>query len=92
MRADVPSASAASSPAGTAASGTVAVAGLRKSYGTVRAVRVLSFTAQRGEIFAAVIVFDDTGEILPVGQVIPPHRPAHIWLPAAAWETRRSTT
>ena len=31
-----------------------------------------------------VIVFDDMGEILPDGRVLPPHRPAHIWLPAAA--------
>jgi len=30
-----------------------------------------------------VIVFDDTGEILPSGRVIPPHSPARI-RPAAA--------
>ena len=30
-----------------------------------------------------VIVFDDLGEILPGGQVIPPHRPAHARLPIA---------
>jgi hypothetical protein len=30
-----------------------------------------------------VIVFDDTGQILPGGQVIPPHRPARV-RPAAA--------
>jgi len=31
-----------------------------------------------------VIVFDDMGEILPGGRVIPPHRPARVRLPAAA--------
>jgi Family of unknown function (DUF5999) len=31
-----------------------------------------------------VIVFDDTGEILPDGRVIPPHHPTHHQLPAAA--------
>jgi Family of unknown function (DUF5999) len=31
-----------------------------------------------------VIVFDDLGEILPGGQVIPPHGPAHVQLAAAA--------
>jgi ABC-2 type transport system ATP-binding protein len=34
------------------ASGAVVVAGLRKSYGTVRAVRDVSFTVEDGEIFA----------------------------------------
>ena len=31
-----------------------------------------------------VIMFDDTGEILPGGQVIPPHCPARVRLPVAA--------
>ena len=31
-----------------------------------------------------VIVFDDMGEILPDGRVIPPHRPTHVRLAAAA--------
>lgn len=31
-----------------------------------------------------VIVFDDTGEILPDGRVVPPHLPAHVRLPYAA--------
>ena len=31
-----------------------------------------------------VIVFDDMGEILPGGQVIPPHGPAHVRLAVAA--------
>jgi hypothetical protein len=31
-----------------------------------------------------VIVFDDMGEILPGGLVIPPHCPARVRLPVAA--------
>ena len=31
-----------------------------------------------------VIVFDDTGELLPDGRAVPPRRPSHIPLPAAA--------
>jgi hypothetical protein len=31
-----------------------------------------------------VIVFDDMGEILPDGRVIPPHCSAHVLLPIAA--------
>ena len=31
-----------------------------------------------------VIVFDDMGEILPGGRVIPPRYPAHVRLPVAA--------
>jgi len=31
-----------------------------------------------------VIVFDDMGEILPGGRVIPPRGPAHVRLAAAA--------
>jgi uncharacterized protein DUF5999 len=31
-----------------------------------------------------IIVFDDTGEILPDGRAVPPHRPVHIPWPAAA--------
>ena len=31
-----------------------------------------------------VIVFDDMGEILPGGRVLPPHRSARVRLPAAA--------
>jgi len=31
-----------------------------------------------------VIVFDDLGEILPGGGVIPPYRPAHVRLAVAA--------
>ena len=31
-----------------------------------------------------VIVFDDLGEILPGGLVIPPHGPSYVRLPAAA--------
>ena len=31
-----------------------------------------------------LIVFDDLGEILPDGRMVPPHRPTHFRLPAAA--------
>jgi Family of unknown function (DUF5999) len=31
-----------------------------------------------------VIVFDDMGEILPDGRVVPPHPPARVRLPCAA--------
>jgi hypothetical protein len=31
-----------------------------------------------------VIVFDDMGEILPDGRVVPPHPPSHVRLPFAA--------
>jgi hypothetical protein len=31
-----------------------------------------------------VIVFDDTGLLLPDGQVVPPHRPTHDRVPVAA--------
>jgi hypothetical protein len=31
-----------------------------------------------------VIVFEDMGEIIPGGQVIPPHYPAHVRLAVAA--------
>jgi hypothetical protein len=31
-----------------------------------------------------VILFDDTGALLPDGRVVPPHRPAHDRLPVAA--------
>ncbi len=47
-----PSLSAAGSPAGPASSSAVVVAGLRKSYGAVQAVREVSFTVGHGEIFA----------------------------------------
>jgi Family of unknown function (DUF5999) len=31
-----------------------------------------------------VVAFDDTGEILPDGRVVSPHRPASVRLPSAA--------
>jgi Family of unknown function (DUF5999) len=31
-----------------------------------------------------VIIFDDTGQLLPDGQAVPPHRPSHARLPLAA--------
>jgi hypothetical protein len=44
------------------------------------------FTPSRGWslLCNGVIVFDDMGEILPGGRVIPPHCPGHVGLPAAA--------
>ncbi len=49
MRAEVKTARA---PAGPRTSGAVVVSGLSKSYGTVQAVRAVSFTVEDGEIFA----------------------------------------
>jgi len=31
-----------------------------------------------------VIIFDDTGELLPDGRAVPPRRPIHVQLPIAA--------
>jgi hypothetical protein len=31
-----------------------------------------------------VVVFDDTGELLPDGQLVPPRRPTRVQLPVAA--------
>ena len=47
-----PGRSAPAAPAGSGRSAAVVVAGLRKSYGGVPAVREVSFTVQHGEIFA----------------------------------------
>jgi len=47
-----PAATPAATPAGTPSASAVVVAGLRKSYGAVQAVRGVSFTVSRGEIFA----------------------------------------
>ena len=47
-----PSPSATLTRAGSRASGAIVVAGLRKSYGAVAAVRDVSFTVEDGEIFA----------------------------------------
>ena len=33
---------------------------------------------------SGVIVFDDTGELLPDGRAVPPRQPSHIPWPAAA--------
>ena len=43
-------------PAGSPGPGAVAVTGLRKSYGALQAVRGVSFTVERGEIFALGLV------------------------------------
>jgi len=37
-----------------------------------------------GLLCNGVVVFDDTGEILPDGRTVAPHRPACHWVPAAA--------
>jgi ABC-type multidrug transport system ATPase subunit len=44
----------AATPTGTSSASAVVVAGLRKSYGAVQAVRGVSFTVSRGEIFALI--------------------------------------
>jgi hypothetical protein len=31
-----------------------------------------------------VVVFEDTGALLPDGQLVPPRRPPHVQLPVAA--------
>ncbi|WP_243774554.1 DUF5999 family protein [Actinomadura barringtoniae] len=31
-----------------------------------------------------VVLFDDTGELLPDGGIIAPHRPTDLWAPSAA--------
>jgi len=50
------------------------------------AARTVAFHPEQGWslLCNGVIVFDDMGEILPDGQVIPPHYPAHIRLAVAA--------
>ena len=50
------------------------------------AARTVAFHPEQGWslLCNGVIVFDDTGEILPDGQVIPPHHPTDHQLPTAA--------
>src|SRR6516165_752325 len=50
------------------------------------AARTVAFHPEQGWslLCNGVIVFDDMGEILPGGRVIPPHGPARVRLPAAA--------
>ena len=49
------------------------------------AARTVAFHPEQGWslLCNGVIVFDDMGEILPGGRVIPPHCPARVRLPAA---------
>ncbi len=50
------------------------------------AARVISRHPEQGWVLLCngVVLFDDTGEILPDGRTIPPHRPAcRVWTPAA---------
>ena len=50
------------------------------------AARTVAFHPEQGWslLCNGVIVFDDMGEILPGGRVVPPHHPAHHRMPAAA--------
>jgi Family of unknown function (DUF5999) len=50
------------------------------------AARTVAFHPEQGWslLCNGVIVFDDTGEILPGGRVVPPHHLTHHQLPAAA--------
>ena len=50
------------------------------------AARTVAFHPEQGWslLCNGVIVFDDLGEILPGGRVMPPHCPAHLRLAAAA--------
>jgi len=50
------------------------------------AARVVSGHPEQGWslLCNGVIVFDDMGEILPNGRVVPPYPPAHVRLPCAA--------
>ena len=50
------------------------------------AARTVAFHPEQGwsRLCNGVIVFDDLGELLPDGQVVAPHLPSHIRVPAAA--------
>ena len=49
------------------------------------AARALSRHPEQGWslLCNGVVLFDDTGELLPDGQTVDPHRPACHWTPAA---------
>ena len=50
------------------------------------AARVVSRHPEQGWMLLCngVVVFDDTGELLPDGRIVAPHRPAcRVWMPAA---------
>jgi len=50
------------------------------------AAHIVAFHPEQGWslLCNGVILFDDAGEILPDGRVVPPHRPTHVRLPVAA--------
>jgi len=50
------------------------------------AARIIAFRPEQGWslLCNGVIVFDDTGELLPDGRAIPPHRVIHTDWPVAA--------
>jgi len=50
------------------------------------AAHTTAFHAEQGWslLCNGVILFDDTGELLPDGRAVAPHRPTHVRLPVAA--------
>ena len=50
------------------------------------AARIIAFHPEQGWslLCNGVILFDDTGELLPDGRAVPPHRLIHIRRPVAA--------
>jgi hypothetical protein len=55
------------------------------------AARVVSRHPEQGWslLCNGVVVFDDTGEILPDGRCVPPHRPrCRTWVPLASSRTK----
>jgi hypothetical protein len=51
-----------------------------------KAARTVAFRPEQGWslLCNGVIVFDDMGEILPNGEVVPSQNPGRVWLPFAA--------
>ena len=51
-----------------------------------KAARTVAFHPEQGWslLCNGVIVFDDMGEILPSGGVVPSQNPGRVWLPLAA--------
>ena len=79
------SASAATPPSGTAACAHTPLCPAADSPDH-EAARTISRRPEQGWslLCNGVVLFDDTGELLPNGQTIDPHRPAcHNWSPAA---------
>jgi hypothetical protein len=50
------------------------------------AARIIAFRPEQGWslLCNGVILFDDTGELLPDGRAVPPHRPIQVRQPVAA--------